>query len=1015
MCVLIISSQRVDSVYFEIIGFLMKNFFRKFLPSKPTPATQTLAQKVKSLDEQSQDFLINLVKTASKSDNDSMLSLEAVSRLTFSPHLIDLAVDEHTNSEVKKAARLKIANMLDDASITLADLSSSVKNYHVLIAITHFCRSDAFHKELIDSVQEPEALSDLCLSNIPVATKQILAQRITDEETLKSLLKSSKTKEKAVYKIVKTKLDALKAVEQEKVEASHAIKATLADINHHAKRQADVVYAARLDVLIARWKELAAHTSQQDNEIFDSAHKQCLEQITVRTEQSANHKRTDDVASVKEISVGEQSHEVDSAVTPEIASERAVVEPVEPVSEKPPVETLPDNVVKNAHEQLDNYWALICDVFSSTEKDAAAVAKKISTLENDWTDIFGDLTRDSSLEKLRSLLLLSLSNVQAFQAKYSEINPYRLSLETVESIDEALVQGVKFLDKVMRSLSKAMPSHAEVPLELPQDMLITKELVASIQEKITHKKQEDEKNIRIIGSLIRKASSNVERGQLKTAVGMRRSIAHKTEQLLKMPAFIVRQMEELDVAIAKLIDWQSYAVLPKKEALVESMQQLVGLDVPPDALAVKIKKLQNEWRELQQSGKSEDEDLWQKFKAFGDEAYEPCKAYFHDLALVRQENLVKRQGVIDQLIAFDANYDWDKADWKVVENVLRTARKEFRDHAPVERAANEPVSAAFDGIADAIFARITAERDKNKAAKEQLIVQVKVLEESADIQQAINGVKRLQAQWKTIGQCHYRDNDALWKAFRQSCDMIFSRKNEQDNAAQDVINIAKAEVNELIAKVASLESVALEQPQVAASELDTLKTAFGAIENLPEAVARAVTRDFYAASEKIESTIALSQQKNKATVWQQVFALSDAIGRLGLQRQEERELAKIDIESQLADIRWPEGVKQPLRAKYESMIDASVVGEDTLRSNEEALRILCIRAEILTDNASPESDSALRMSYQMSLLKDGIRYQRDTETIQALTTDWLCVGAVPADVYESLFKRFYACWLTLGL
>lgn len=997
----------------------MKNFFRKFLPSKPTPPVQTLAQKIESLDDQSQDFLINLVQTTNKSDSESILCLEAIARLTFNSNLVNLAIDEHTSSEIKKAARLRVASMLDDASITLADLSSSVKDHHVLIAITHFCSSDVFHNELIDSVQEPEALSDLCLSNIPVATKQVLAQRITDEKTLKALLKASKSKEKAVYKIVKTKLDALKALEQEQLDAANTIKITLADISHHAKRQADVVYAARLDVLVDRWKALAAYTNPDDNEAFESARKQCIEQISERAKHAGNSQTAAGESQVP-AEVASSSENGLALEKPLVAQEgnlgsEDAAECAEIVSEEPIVETLPAEIVVKAHQQLGKYWDIICGVFSSEEMGESAVTEKISVLDDDWTTLFGDLIRDDSLESVRSQLLMSLSTVQAFQAKHSAINSYRLALESVEDIDDALIQGVKFLDKVIRSLSKAVSSCIELPSELSQDMLLTKDAVVSIQQKITQKKQEDEKSVRIIGSLIRKALSNVDRGQLKTAVGMRRSIAHKAEHLLKTPGFIVRQMEDLDAAIAKLIDWQSYAVLPKKEALVESMQQLVGLDVPPDALAVKIKKLQSEWKELQQSGKSEDETLWQKFKAFGDEAYEPCKSYFNDLAIVRQENLVKRQGVIDQLVAFDAGYDWEKADWKVVENVLRTARKEFRDHAPVERAANEPVSTAFDAIADAIFSRVTAERDKNKIAKEQLIVQVKALEDSTDIQQAINGIKRLQAQWKTIGQCHYRDNDALWKSFRQSCDIVFSRKNEQDNAAQQVINTAKAEVNDLIVKVASLEPLALDQPHVAVGELDKLKTAFAEVDSLPENVARAVARDFYTAVEKIESSIADSQQKNKATVWQQVFTLSDAIGRLGLKSPDDRDIATVDIENKLADTRWPEGVKQLLKTKYESMADVTSISEDSLQSSEETLRLLCIRAEILTDHSSPETDSALRMTYQMSLLKDGIRYKRDAETALILTTDWLRVSAVPADVYEALFKRFYACWLTLDL
>ena len=531
---------------------------------------------------------------------------------------------------------------------------------------------------------------------------------------------------------------------------------------------------------------------------------------------------------------------------------------------------------------------------------------------------------------------------------------------------------------------------------------------------LDNKRQEDEKNIRIIGSLIRKASTNVEKGQLKTAVGMRRSMQVKIDTLAKTPSFLARQIEDLDVAIAKLIDWQSYAVLPKKEQLVKSMQQLVDLDVPADALAVKIKKLQDEWRELQQSGKGEDETLWQQFKGFSDAAYEPCKAYFQELAQVRQDNLAKRQRVVNQLRDFDTNYDWEKADWKMVENVLRTARKEFRDYAPVERASNEQVSAEFDAVADTIFARITAEREKNKLAKEQLILQVKTLEKNTDISQAINGVKRLQSQWKTIGQCHYRDNDVLWAAFRESCDAIFSKKHEQDMAAKSVIDASITRANDIISTVKALSELLPSQPQVAGGELQQLRSDFSAIGDLPEPVARAVTRDFNAAVDSIQSAIGSSHQQLKESAWQDVFSLSAEMNSLIRLNESDREEVIASIDRKIADIRWPEGAKQPVLAKFASCRESGV-SDDDLAVNTKALRILCIRAEMLSNTTSPESDSALRMEYQMSLLKDGIRYQKDSESILALAIDWLSVGAADMTEYDTLFKRFYASWSGLSV
>ena len=77
------------------------------------------------------------------------------------------------------------------------------------------------------------------------------------------------------------------------------------------------------------------------------------------------------------------------------------------------------------------------------------------------------------------------------------------------------------------------------------------------------------------------------------------------------------------------------------------------------------------------------------------------------------------------------------------------------------------------------------------------------------------------------------------------------------------------------------------------------------------------------------------------------------------------------------------------------------------------LRELCIRADILTDSATPASEQALRTAFQVTQLQQnfGRKTQDATSEFENLVFEWIAVGAVDAKDYEPLFLRFNACRL----
>jgi hypothetical protein len=80
-------------------------------------------------------------------------------------------------------------------------------------------------------------------------------------------------------------------------------------------------------------------------------------------------------------------------------------------------------------------------------------------------------------------------------------------------------------------------------------------------------------------------------------------------------------------------------------------------------------------------------------------------------------------------------------------------------------------------------------------------------------------------------------------------------------------------------------------------------------------------------------------------------------------------------------------------------------------NHQKALKTLCIRAEILTDQDTPAEDKALRMEYQVSRLQQGFGQNSSANgvSIQDLTLKWIASGSVATDIYKPLLERFNRC------
>jgi Domain of Unknown Function (DUF349) len=535
---------------------------------------------------------------------------------------------------------------------------------------------------------------------------------------------------------------------------------------------------------------------------------------------------------------------------------------------------------------------------------------------------------------------------------------------------------------------------------------------AEAERKARAEKQEAESiAFRQIGGLIRKAQSALNEGSTGRAAGLRRAIEEKLATAPPLPPHLSNSLQLLDKKLTELKDWKSFSVAPKRVELMEEMESLVGATMEPVALADRIKSLQEEWRTLSKGAGENVEADWQRFQEAAQKAYQPCREYFEAQSLVRQENLQRRAALLQRLAAFEAGHDWERPDWRTVVVALRESKQEWRTHSPVERAAGKALQAQFDALAGSLQSRLDAEHARNLSEKRSLVERAQRLVTAEDSRKAIEDVKALQLKWQDVGLVPRDEGQRLWEEFRQHCDAVFQRRQQEfaEHSAGLEANKSKASAAcEELEKIAALSGAEL---LTGAERIPDLRVAFEDAGELPRGDERGLRARFERALERCERAVARQEATDVERSWTDLL---DAANRARAYRAAvardadaaERDALKQAAENCIAGVdQWPKGGLEAVKKAL-----ARVDGGD-FEANETALRTLCIRAEILTDLATPPEDQTLRREYQVQRLIQGMGQgiTTDEKQLDAMTIEWIGIGPTEEATYLALLERFKRC------
>jgi hypothetical protein len=241
----------------------------------------------------------------------------------------------------------------------------------------------------------------------------------------------------------------------------------------------------------------------------------------------------------------------------------------------------------------------------------------------------------------------------------------------------------------------------------------------------------------------------------------------------------VRELREMD-------EWRRFAngqrqeqLIAMAEAIVASLKAEEETGKPSDlaATAKALRELHTKWQEVADAPRAVAQRLWDRFRTATDFIRARCEVYFAKVREERGAALERKTAIVTEAEALAASNDWAKAPARFQE-----LQAEWQALGPVSRDLGRDLAQRFRTACNAFFARRREDLNERKrvwnenlAKKEALCARVEGLVESTDWDAAASEIKRMQAEWKTIGPVRKNKSEAIWNRFRAGADAFFDR------------------------------------------------------------------------------------------------------------------------------------------------------------------------------------------------------------------------------------------------
>ena len=224
--------------------------------------------------------------------------------------------------------------------------------------------------------------------------------------------------------------------------------------------------------------------------------------------------------------------------------------------------------------------------------------------------------------------------------------------------------------------------------------------------------------------------------------------------------------------------------LAKKEALCVRLEEICAKEVKSSAewntLTKQIEDLQAEWRTIGFATKKENQKIYDRFRASCDAFFARKREFYSSIKDNMNENLAKKQAIIDQAEALKSSTDWKKATDQFI-----SLQKQWKEIGAVPRKKSDQLWKKFRAACDEFFANrdanATAENDfyANLKAKKKLIEEILAFEPSQDEVANAEMMRSFSDRWQAIGHVPFKEKDNILAEYKEAMQKKFPAYGKQ--------------------------------------------------------------------------------------------------------------------------------------------------------------------------------------------------------------------------------------------
>ena len=201
-----------------------------------------------------------------------------------------------------------------------------------------------------------------------------------------------------------------------------------------------------------------------------------------------------------------------------------------------------------------------------------------------------------------------------------------------------------------------------------------------------------------------------------------------------------------------------------------------------DRLAKELHDIQERWKTVAEAPRAQAQALWHRYRQAADPLQTRVREFFAHRNQERRGNLERKTALVERAEALA-----DSTDWIKTADELKRLQTEWRQVGPVPRQESRVTWKRFRDACDKFFSRRQADLAERKEAwtanlarKEELCKRAEEIAGSTDWERGASEIRRLQAEWKTVGPVRRNKSEAVWARFRAACDLFFERFKRRD-------------------------------------------------------------------------------------------------------------------------------------------------------------------------------------------------------------------------------------------